>query len=1213
MLTSEDIASPILAEPSDSLLDRNLGVIRRTDPDITLRIAAAATESLELETAEDGHPTGSWRGRRLASARRPGDECRRMLQDVDPESAGVVAFAGFGLGRHVEVMARRFGTAGMVVVVEPDFALLKAVFSRIDFTESFQQGNIRIIESADPSEVSRRLADADALLTLGIRIVEHPPSRSRLDGVGVALAVAMQEIASNARTNVITTLTRCVTSIENQLENLPRYSLGAGIADLRGVASGRPAIVVSAGPSLRRNIDQLAAPGVRDRVVIIATQTTLKPLLAAGIAPHYVTALDYHEISRRFHEGIDPEAVEDTELIIDSKVNGAVPEAWPGRVRCIPSEQLDRILGPIARGGGPFPSGATVAHLCHFVGRYLGCDPVVLVGQDLGFTDGLYYAPGNAIHDVWTPEFNDFNTIETMEWERIARHRGHLSVREDIHGRRIFTDSQMLSYLRLFESIFVDEQSRGLKTIDASEGGVRKAGTEIASLADVLATCEDAVRGPIVLPKAVDPGLDRAAVIDRLRSVSGEVAAIEKASGAAADVLRRMLHDQGDRGGMDQHFVRLERIRAEVEELSEARGLTDLVNQVGVYKRQRADRVIKLSADLDPVERQRREIERDLVNVEWTADASALLGEMIGRTVDQFETGFRSISTRTLADIERSAGVAGRFSRPARVVAVVPIDPLTGGTGTPRTIAADSGILERTVRRLATSEQLDAIVLLAPSGWGTPDWLAGFRSPVPISLRFVEDGVFPSHQPTIRAARASSGSSWRGGIQGLTVYDEVLAPAATLDAMGDLEADAAVLVGPDWPKVAVRGEYGVDEVIRRYRDRRELPFVFVQAPPGIGSILVTPGVLEIFALHGTRRAGFGHLLGYRSDHPESDPVASRRCVVPPATVRDATGRWIEDVERPNDVGIRRSTDESVDETGAVALIEAAGGPSAVSTTGLPRRFRIELGTNRPRPGRRIPFGASIERPEMTERILDLMLEEIRGSRDVVVVFDGLGDPLMHPCFDRLAARAIEAGVRQVRVRTDLLVPTETIDRLLDSPIDVVEVDLDAEHAGTWETLSGRTGFESVLANLDRLIMGRRTMGSVAGMPAELAPGLPWIVPRIERRIETIDEIPEFFERWRQRVGSAVIDGPTRWPDSFGIAPDPLSPTAPPPHRDRIVAFGRMSILSDGSVPESETDLEGSRCVGRVGDRTLIDLWQDVVAARMRHEQETGRPPVPWRA
>ena len=272
-------------------------------------------------------------------------------------------------------------------------------------------------------------------------------------------------------------MTRCSSTIENQLSNLDRYAIGSGIEDLAGIAAGRLGVVVSAGPSLRKNLPLLAAPGVRDRCVIVATQTTLKPLLAAGVAPHFVTALDYHPISRRFYEGIDPAAVEDTELIIDSKVHRAVPAAWPGRIRCIPSPELDQFLGPLAAGHPPLEASATVAHLAYVLARHLGCDPVALIGQDLGFTDGLYYAPGTAIHDVWLPELNAFNTIETMEWERIVRHRTHLAEREDVHGRRIFTDAQMLNYLQLFEMRFTADVASGLTVIDATEGGRPESGS----------------------------------------------------------------------------------------------------------------------------------------------------------------------------------------------------------------------------------------------------------------------------------------------------------------------------------------------------------------------------------------------------------------------------------------------------------------------------------------------------------------------------------------------------------------------------------------------------------------------------------------------------------------------------------------------------------------------------------------------------------------
>ena len=35
------------------------------------------------------------------------------------------------------------------------------------------------------------------------------------------------------------------------------------------------------------------------------------------------------------------------------------------------------------------PSGSTVAHLAYYLAEHLGCDPIIFVGQDLGFSDGL--------------------------------------------------------------------------------------------------------------------------------------------------------------------------------------------------------------------------------------------------------------------------------------------------------------------------------------------------------------------------------------------------------------------------------------------------------------------------------------------------------------------------------------------------------------------------------------------------------------------------------------------------------------------------------------------------------------------------------------------------------------------------------------------------------------------------------------------------------
>ena len=151
---------------------------------------------------------------------------------------------------------------------------------------------------------------------------------------------------------------------------------------------------------------------------------------------------------------------------------------------------------------GEVKAGATVAHLAFYVALHMGCSPVALIGQDLGFPDGLYYAPGTAIHEVWAPEINPFNTIEMMEWQRIVRHRTHLSKRRDVNGRSIYTDLQMQTYLQQFERDFAAAQQDGVEIIDATEGGVAKQHTTVRSLAETL----DAPRPGTDRPVARCPG-----------------------------------------------------------------------------------------------------------------------------------------------------------------------------------------------------------------------------------------------------------------------------------------------------------------------------------------------------------------------------------------------------------------------------------------------------------------------------------------------------------------------------------------------------------------------------------------------------------------------------------------------------------------------------------------------------------------------------------
>ncbi len=556
---------------------------------------------------------GGARSITLASKYSPTKEAARLAGNADPDRHAVIVVLGLGTSHHVAELAQRVVGNGLLVVYEPDASLVRSVLEQVDCRAWLGSPRVALfVGEVEPAELIARLESQVALVSQGVQFIAHPPTRQIHADRLNAFSDAMTQFVSFCRTNIATTLVNASRTCENQAQNLPQYTAGATVAELESITQGYPAIIVSAGPSLARNVHLLTQPGVRNRVVIIAVQTVLKPLLARGVKPHFVTALDYHEISKRFYEGLPP--LDDVTLVAEAKAHRAILDAYPGPVRVCESRFLDTLLGDQARPVGHLKSGSTVAHLSLYLAQYLGCDPIIFIGQDLGFSDGLYYCPGTAIHEVWADELSPMNTLEMMEWKRIARHKSHLQKIDDIHGKTIFTDEQMLTYLKQFEKDFADAPQQ---IIDATEGGAPKRNTQRMTLADALAKHATRNRPSLPLPS-------RELDVDRLHQTKKllaqrieQIQRLADLSRQTMPILRDMQKHQQDEVKMQRLFTKLNRNRAQVATLTEAFDLVNDLNQVGAFNRIRADRAIRVTDNTDEYERQRRQLERDRQNLEW--------------------------------------------------------------------------------------------------------------------------------------------------------------------------------------------------------------------------------------------------------------------------------------------------------------------------------------------------------------------------------------------------------------------------------------------------------------------------------------------------------------------------------------------------------------------------------------------------------------------
>ncbi|MCG3179356.1 MAG: hypothetical protein BIFFINMI_01691 [Phycisphaerae bacterium] len=646
-----------VAPPADAAgcrsrqLADNLAALRRADAELADAIAGLPRDAcLMLEPSRSGPPTARAAGpdgvaRYLHSRYDPLAEAAAQADaEVRPADLCYVLF-GMGLGYLAAALLDRLPAEASVVVVERDRPTLAAALSLHDWSGPLAAGRLTLLWASDTAHLHRRLRGHNANILAGVRLV-NSPTADPLDGPFMAdVRRGLSDYVSFTRMGVVTLLLNNEATCRNLCHNAGAWLATPGIDALAGAFAGCPAVVVSAGPSLAAELPRLKT--LADRVVIIAVQTTLRVLLEAGIRPHFVTSLDYAEISSRFFQDLPADELARVHLVAEPKANAAVLDtftlaaAQPGRpamISLLGNDLLDALLGPGAPPHARLPSGATVAHLAFYLAQHIGCDPIVFVGQDLGFSNGSYYTPGTAIHRLWSPELNRFNSLESMEWQRIVRDRPRLRRLADVHGRPIYLDEQMFTYLQQFQRDFAAAPQR---VIDATGGGVRKEGAKVLSLAEVAAQLPDRPLPPEALAYR-----DRTDWFDASRIAPGLARQRERLDEVRSlrDICRRTLELLGTMDGLltadptafNRAVAELDKLKAGVKEHGRVYAVVSFVSQSAELHRHRADRSLRIQG-AQGVERRRFQLARDQAYVAAIADGCDRLEKILTESIARLE------------------------------------------------------------------------------------------------------------------------------------------------------------------------------------------------------------------------------------------------------------------------------------------------------------------------------------------------------------------------------------------------------------------------------------------------------------------------------------------------------------------------------------------------------------------------------------------------
>lgn len=436
---------------------------------IDVRIAEAKDGNGILEVVKEGQTY------RLNSIYKPFAEAEKFAKPyTDLEEDSVLLVFGFGNGIFADALMKACGQMTKVIFYEPCEAIMESIKDCLDVASFCDSKNCELVTDGIVSEKKEHIYTiAEFPLVLNDCVPYH-----KMKKVHFCVLPKYKELFSEQYTeyqgtvefhtqmlyaNKQTAAALGHITVENNI-NMLKYIPKSYCADsfVNLFPENMPAILVSAGPSLEKNIKGLQQ--AKGRACIVCVDTAVKYMLKENIIPDMIVTIDPRKELALF----DDERIQEIPLVGVTDMSSKVLEKARSKKLILAYTQnpyIQRIYAETGHELGDFESGGSVATMAYSFCHYMGFKRLILVGQDLALTGNQMYAGR-----------------EKLSMDHFGR---ELIEVEDVYGQTIYTTRDYYYYLKWFEQM-VDLYSE-MQVIDATEGGAKINGTQVMSLQEALA------------------------------------------------------------------------------------------------------------------------------------------------------------------------------------------------------------------------------------------------------------------------------------------------------------------------------------------------------------------------------------------------------------------------------------------------------------------------------------------------------------------------------------------------------------------------------------------------------------------------------------------------------------------------------------------------------------------------------------------------------
>ena len=395
-------------------------------------------------------------------------EANELLKNFD-RNASVVLILGIANFRLINATKKYFKKIKRLIIIEPDVKIFNFVMGKMPVKKvftAFPKTDISIILNEDLDTVNffyqafdTQYTGETSAVVISVGYAQLFPAHKRALEKFFNIG-KKQKISADITNNYFRYIWRL-----NEWRNVFKDNPSAGL--LNNLFKTLPVILVMAGPSLNKNIHLLKEVG--DKAIIIGVGSGIKILHNHGIIPHFRIMIEGSSYQERLFEGIDNSVCP---LLSTSTANFNILNLYNNR-----NFQFDLVNGN--RLGKYFcdnmnryieiSSGPSVANVGVFLALYLGCKKIILMGQDLCYTENKNYAEGS-----WTTK---------KENEGMVRNALTIDT-VDIFGNRVKTISTYLNVKDTLE--MAASWVKGIDFVNATEGGLNIKGFANKPFSQVL-------------------------------------------------------------------------------------------------------------------------------------------------------------------------------------------------------------------------------------------------------------------------------------------------------------------------------------------------------------------------------------------------------------------------------------------------------------------------------------------------------------------------------------------------------------------------------------------------------------------------------------------------------------------------------------------------------------------------------------------------------